>query len=236
MSLTLLHLLQLADSAVPIGTASHSLGLESLAADSLLDVPTLRPFFEGHLEETGVYEGCFCRAAHRQAAGFHMDRTHEFEIAWRTSNERFAASRPARESRAASATLGRRFLQLAASLEPRLPALTVALDATRDARGDVHHALAFGLVCGALGVDEDVAAESYLHQMIAGQVSAVQRLLPFGQNGACRLLWELKPFIVRAASASRGQDPEYSTITCFQPLLEAASMRHPGLHTRLFIS
>ena len=230
--LKLLRLLQMADSAVPIGAAAHSFGLETLAEDGSLVVDNLEPFLTDHLCEAGAQEAVFCRAAHRLAQPTESGG-HDFQVTrWLELNRHLSARKAAREGRAASATLGRRLLQLARELEGSAP-LVEASDAARAHDCDVHHCTAFGLVGGALGIGEDATAEAYLHQTLTGLVSACQRLLPLGQTRAQRILWNLKPAIVAAASS----DPEtFDEVNCFVPLLDLGSMRHTTLTTRLFIS
>jgi urease accessory protein len=65
-------------------------------------------------------------------------------------------------------------------------------------------------------------------------VSIAQRLMPLGQHQAAAVQWALKPAIREAAGRSRQLD--YRTTGTFLPLLEIASMRHPRLETRLFVS
>jgi urease accessory protein len=210
--LQLLKLMQLADSAVPVGSAAHSFGLETLAAEELLDAGSLPSFLRGYLEETGTMEAAFCRAAYRLAGA-----------SWTALNQQLSARKPAQESRAASLTLGRRFLQLFLTLE-----------GGQHPGGDAHYATAFGYAGRALGVAEELTAACYLQQSVNGMVYACQRMMPLGQQQAARLLWDIKPAILDAARVSGTADVE--TITAFTPLIEIASMRHVDLGTRLFIS
>jgi urease accessory protein len=129
--------------------------------------------------------------------------------------------RPARETRDASLKLGRRFLRLAANL----------MDMTDT---ESHFCIAFGLVGRTLALDADLVCAAYLHQMLFGQLSVCQRLLPLGQTQATALLWRLKPRILQAVEASKSVGVE--DLWSCQPALEIASMRHPHLATRLFIS
>lgn len=222
----LLQLLQLADSAVPIGSAAHSFGLETLAAEEAVTVEDLAQFLEDYLTEAGARDAAYCRAAHRLAEAPPDD----FEPRWLILNQQFSALQPARESRAAGATLGRRFLQLAANLT-QFERLALALQSAKETGTDVHHAATFGLVAGTLGLSEEEAALAFLQQSLTALVSAGQRLLPLGQARAGALLWRLHSRIAQAAATT-----ETETVTSFLPTLDIASMRHPALPTRLFIS
>ena len=224
-NVALVRLLQIADSQIPIGSAAHSFGLETLVADESLTVDGLVQFLEGYLEESGGRDAAYCRAAHHLASL----PAEGFTCEWLTLNQQLTALYPARESRTASATLGRRFLQLTANLS-RHARLADALKTAKEAQTDVHHATAFGLVGNLLGLTEEETALTYLQQNITALISAGQRLLPLGQARASALLWHLHPCIVRA-SATGIEDSSSWT-----PMLDIASMRHPGLMTRLFIS
>ena len=176
-------------------------------------------------------EAVFCGAAFWLG----VDAGRKFSIErWLELNIRLGALKPARESRAGSAALGRNFLTTVLALA-ELPVLREALDAAkRPPATAIHHSLAFGLVSGALGFDEDRAVLAYLHQSAANLVSACQRLLPLGQTDAARILWNLKPVMIETAARSAAADPE--SVSCFMPLLDWGAMEHPALSTRLFVS
>jgi urease accessory protein len=204
---TLLDLLQLADSALPIGAGAHSFGLETLAEEGCLCAGAAEQFFRDYLAEAGVLDASFVRRAWRR------------EDAGGLSDE-FCARRPARESRDAALKLGRRFSQLVNTLVNR-----TAIP------GDLAYPVAFGLAGAHLEIPEDEIVLAYLRQSLAGLISVCQRLMPLGQVAASQMIWNLKPSICAAALASENRE-----VGCFTPLPELASMRHGSLETRLFIS
>ncbi len=217
-----LYLQQLADSALPIGGASHSFGLESLADAGLLTPANLERFLIGYLEETGKLEAGYCVRSSNPSS---LDE-------WFGWNAELGARKPARESREGSAAMGRRFLRLAAHVSG-LELLQQAADSMDRDCSEVHLAACFGLVAGAIGVDPELGAAAYLQQSVGALVSASQRLMPLGQTRAQEILWNLKPAIADAAAqAVRGTRRPGA----FTPLVDTLSARHPSLHTRLFMS
>jgi len=230
--LALLRLMQLADSALPVGAAAHSFGLETLIAEGNLEVALLGPFLRDYLEEAGVIEGAFCRLGYRLAS--HRDHA-LFAAQWLALNEQLSAIKTARESRAASAALGRRFLQLLLSLED-VPMIHLAMQSARSAGIDTHYSVAFGLASSMVKADETAATLAYLQQSLIGLVSACQRLLPLGQSQASKIIWQLKSTLLTVAGRSEEVASNMDEMSICTPLVEVGSMRHPYLATRLFMS
>jgi urease accessory protein len=230
--LALLRLLQLADSALPVGTSAHSFGLESLIAEELLDLESLEGFLRDYLQEAGLLECVFF------VRGLRLVRDASWgalpRAQWLALNAQVSALKMARESRNASALMGRRLLHLVEHWVDD-QRLHEAVRAAREAGQEIHYAVAAGLLCGLLGVEERYAAAAFLQQTLASLIFACQRLLPLGQVRAGGLLWSLKPCIldvVQQALCCATDGEPYQ----FTPALEMGSMRHPFLETRLFVS
>ncbi|HEY1014553.1 MAG TPA: hypothetical protein VGE07_17725, partial [Herpetosiphonaceae bacterium] len=81
-----LRLLQLADSALPIGAAAHSFGLETLADEGALTVDQLSSVMTSYLDQAGRQEAAFCHAA--WALAFDADA---LDARWPALNWRLAA-------------------------------------------------------------------------------------------------------------------------------------------------
>lgn len=229
--LALLRLQQLADSAFPIGSAAHSFGIEALVDAGLLNVEGLARFLEDYLDESGMLEAGYSVAS--CALGSGPEQNPEKIRQWLEWNGELGARKLARESRDASAAMGRRFLRLAAGIS-REPLLAQASECASATGAEVHLAACFGLVAGCLGIDRATAAAAFLQQSITALVSACQRLLPLGQTQAHEILWNLKPAII--CVAQRASATPADTISCFTPLLDVASARHATMYTRLFMS
>jgi urease accessory protein len=204
---------------------SHSFGLEALVFDEDIDggvqscPASLHRYLEDCLSESLLLDAVFCREAHSRARQ---------GAAVQDLNLKISALRLARESREASLALGRRFTALAAALHP-----TPALSALQHAE-ELHHSVAFGYTLGVLAVDADLTVSAFIHQSVLNTISAAQRLLPLGQIQANRIAWDLKPAILEAVNQTRNLSP--SRVCSFAHVPELASMRHPCLPTRLFIS
>jgi urease accessory protein len=225
LPLSILQLLQLADSALPVGSMSHSFGLEALVYDDDLDTgvqscpASLARYLEDSLSESMLVDAVFCREAHARA----LRNASVDDL-----NRQMSALRLARESRDASLTMGRRFAGLAAVLHgDKALSYLASLE-------EMHYSVAFGYTLGILTIDSELTVSAFMHQCLLNIISAAQRLLSLGQIQANRIAWDLKPAILHAMKQSKNLS--FSTVRSFAHLPELASMRHSCLHTRLFVS
>lgn len=224
-----LRLVHLADSALPIGGTAHSYGLETLVDAGLLAPAQLYEFLDSYLVEAGQLEAVCCWRGHALGEELREGVTATLVDEWVALNQECSAVKLARESRQASLSLGGRLLHLLCALEANA-SLSGLLERTEAVGGGVHHSCVFGLAGGWLGGEPAVVAAVCLRQLVAGLVAACQKLAPLGQVQAAAIQWQLYPRIEEIALAAKGMP------AMFVPLVEVASMRHPALPVRLFIS
>jgi len=238
----LLNLLHLADSAFPVGAHAHSYGLETLVTEgAVTDAETLRALLRLQLLAVLARTDLVALRWAHDLAGTHN------VAALRRLDAELSALKPVREWREGSSGAGRRMLVtargfLAAARERDDDGRDgeAVVDAlARDADADAavvgpHHALAYGVVGRALGIDADALARAYAFGVVAASVSAAVRLIPLGQTAAQAALHALKGACAEAArvSSTHPRDDMGGGL----PLLDIAGMRHERAPARLFIS
>jgi urease accessory protein len=227
-----LRLLQLGDSALPIGGYSHSWGLEAAVAQGLVrDAAMLETWVRAWLRFAvapleGVVVAATCRAA--------------TENDWQTvrhANTYLWVGLAPPTLRLASRDMGQQLLALA---EPwpwaaeSVAALRQMSAEMPSASGEWHHAAVFATLVAASGGRPREALQVYLHQAALGAIGAGVRAIPIGHTHGQQVLVHLQDDVNELTDALKGRELE--TAGSFCPAYEVLCHAQSHLYTRLFRS
>jgi urease accessory protein len=226
-----LRLLQIADSALPIGGYTHSWGLEGAIARGLVHDPeSLERWTSRWLRTSlGPLEGVLVASSCRAAGLGNSEGLSAL-------NCYAEASIVPPTIRRASLEMGEQLLALGASWSWSAAGLAPFLRATTDADGRVgwHHSVAFG-VLGALagGTPADVLT-AYLHQATLGMIGAGVRAIPVGHTHGQQMLAYLHDDISGLSATLCDRAPETAGAGC--PFYEVLCDEQTHLYSRIFRS
>jgi urease accessory protein len=222
-----LALLQLGDSALPIGGYSHSWGLEAAVTRGLVsDAPTLERWARCWLRYAAApAEGVVVAAACRAATVDDWPQV-------RSANELLAASLTPPTLRAASCNMGEHLLTLAEAWP--WAAETAAALRRIEAESPWHHAPVFGALAAAGGASSQDAVLIYLHQAALGVVGAGVKAVPIGHSHGQQILARLHDELYALAEEMAVRPLEDAGAFC--PAYEVLCHEQSCLYTRLFRS
>jgi len=227
----LLHLLQFASPALPIGGYSYSQGLEAALEQGLVhDAPSAHAWMRRCLMEVMAQWDApiFWRLLKAFAA-----RDTAAVAAW---SECYLASRDTAELRAETVQMGYSLTRLLAELGVAEPAMLAMLGDARDGRAQLETSLpaAFACAVDALDIPHEDALAAFLFAWLENQVLVCVKSVPLGQVAGQRLLLSLRPELEAACAHGRALDDD--ALSNWSPGLSMLSMRHEVQHGRLYRS
>jgi len=220
-----LPLLQLGDSALPVGGYSHSWGLEAaIDRGDVRDASSLERWARLWLRHSfGPCEGVVVAATCRAAAAADWSLV-------AAANDLLEAGLAPPTLRHASREMGEQLLHLADSWAWAAPAVA----GLRAAAGPWHHAAVFATLAAAAGAAPCGALLVYLHQAALGVIGAGVRAIPIGHTHGQQVLSRLHDDIRELAADLAGRDLD--TAGSFCPAYEVLCHAQTHLYTRLFRS
>lgn len=223
-----LHLMHVLDSAFPIGSYTHSFGMETyIQRNEIMTKEDLSSFCEMYLLENLLYsDAIFVKEAFLAIEHFEWERLHRLD-------EICNASKGAIESRDASKMIGKQFLKaiLPVSANNSLQKWSEKLN-----KGEIHghFPISYGIYIQGLGFSLELALLTYLYSSTISLVHNAVRAIPLGQKAGIEVIHLLFPVIEKTANLA--QQKSLEDLSNHAIGIEIASIQHHFLHSRLFIS
>ena len=222
-------LLQVNDALFPIGGYSHSYGLETYIQKGIVhDEDSAQEFIQKRLKYNFAYnEFMAVRLAFEYAVREDLEAISRLE-------EIMEAGKIPRETREASRKLGSRFIKTLSALE--LPVQNSIFDKYREARKgkSVHHAVAYGVFCGAAGIAENEALEHFIYAQTSAMVTNCVKTIPLSQSSGQKLLSGCYPLLQELTEKVTELGEEWLGLS--GPGFDLRCMQHEGLYSRIYMS
>ena len=222
-------LLQVNDALFPIGGYSHSYGLETYIQKGIVhDEDSAEEFIHKRLEYNFLYnEFLAVRLGWEYAVRGDLTAISRLE-------EIMEAGKIPRETREASRKLGSRFIKTLSALEiPRENRVFEEYRETRKGKS-VHHAVAYGVFCGAAGITREEALEHFLYAQTSAMVTNCVKTIPLSQSSGQKLLSGCYPLLQKLTREVKELGEEWLGLS--GPGFDLRCMQHEGLYSRIYMS
>lgn len=224
-----LGLLQIADSALPIGGYTHSWGLETaIAGGSVHDPESLERWTVRWLRcSFGPFEGVLAASACRATRAGDVG-------ALVRCNELLEASLAPPSIRRASREMGEQLMALGATWAWSADRLQVLVDSLPMEASECHHPVAFGILGALADAEEGQVLAAFLHQAALGMIGAGVRAIPVGHTHGQQMLAYIHAEIGDLIERLRDCDPE--TSGAGSPFYEILCDEQTRLYARMYRS
>ncbi len=229
MSIDFFELLQLNDATFPIGSYTHSWGLETFVQKGIIrDSQTAESYFRSELESNFLTNDFLCTRLSYEAA----EKSDWKEI--QEIDEIYNASRNAKEIREGSKKLAARFLKTVSLWEDAENSERMAGNWTESPYQPKHFPVAYGAHCALSKIRKDEALKAFLYSQISARVVTAVKLVPLSQSEGQKILHKL--FALFGEILEKVMQLSKEDLCRSSPQSEILSMQHEFLYTRLYMS
>lgn len=222
-------LLQINDAAFPIGSYTHSYGLETYIQKNLVkNSNDVYEYIKANAKTNFLYtELLAAYKAYEFAEENNLSKILELE-------EIIDASKLPKEIRTASEKLGSRFIKTVSSLDVKYESNIFNEYIKKENEGTRIHSSAYGVFCFSVGIDKVKAMEGYLYAYVSASIINAVKLIPLSQNEGQKILYNCYKFfdeIIDMLPNLNIKDLCLST-----PGFDIRCMQHEALYSRLYMS
>ncbi|WP_164931492.1 urease accessory protein UreF [Longirhabdus pacifica] len=222
----LLYYVQILDSALPVGTFSHSFGLETYVQENKIQtIKELKQFIHSQLQSSILpFEGLAMKGIYGALQEHNMDQLAYY-------NHVLLVQRTARESREAIAKMGKRLWQLSKTIHPWIDfePLSKSVPNHHMTLPTMHTFIAYDL---SITLDETV--KGYAYTNVVTLINSAIRLMSLGQTDGQHIIQEMIPII--HSEWEKIKETPSSEMHSFAIAQEIEAMNHETLYSRLFMS
>lgn len=215
-------LLQINDSAFPIGSFQHSFGMESYVLNNIIiDSKSLLNFMKSYLENVLLYNDLLALKLCYFA---------KLEEILEIQNLLYALTAP-KEIREANYKLGLRFIKTIGALE--MPTNKFWESYIKKSIYPTH-STSYGVFCASFDIDYKKALSTYLYAQSANMVINGVKLIPLSQDDGQWILRQLQTTFIQILE--KLQNLTLDNLGASTPLYDILAMKHQYLYSRLYMS
>ena len=227
----LLDLLQITNANFPIGTFSHSFGVETYIRRGVAETPEeLEKVILAYMYGVFVYADLLAiRLVYEALANNDLQKV--FEIETLIANQGMA-----KESREGARRIGSQMVKIYLELYPDCKELQIYQQNIKQKLSYGNPAVAFALLANHIKLDLSDAIYTHLYSTITAMIQNSVRAIPLGQVVGQKLMFKVK---------HEHFDHVYEIVMSANPIkefcknnpaYEVAQMEHESIHVRLFMS
>ncbi len=222
-------LLQINDAAFPIGSYTHSYGLETYIQKNLVkNSNDVYEYIKANAKTNFLYtELLAAYKAYEFAEENNLSKILELE-------EIIDASKLPKEIRIASEKLGSRFIKTVNSLDVKYESNIFNKYIKKENEGTRIHSVAYGVFCFSAGIDKVKAMEGYLYAYVSASIINAVKLIPLSQNEGQKILYKCYKFFDEIIDMLSNLDMKDLCLST--PGFDIRCMQHEALYSRLYMS